>query len=195
MADGLLEAVRGLRLAHPELGPKPLLAKLREQQPDLAAGNKEVREALAALKAEESKATEAAAAARPPPHRPPPRADRAARLPRARRAPNASLACFGCARLPSEMGDGREKHPVCPKCRELKIQTTYWCDVDCPGNPGAWKRHAPVHKEVRRQRERSEDGGVRQQRDREVAERAARRAAQTGDEYDELVAEGIRYGF
>ena len=26
MADGLLEAVRGLRLAHPELGPKPLLA-------------------------------------------------------------------------------------------------------------------------------------------------------------------------
>ena len=41
MADGLLEAVRGLHLVHPELGPKPLLAKLREQ-PDLAAGNKEV---------------------------------------------------------------------------------------------------------------------------------------------------------
>ena len=40
--DGLLEAVRGLHLAHPELGPKPLLAKLRQQQPDLAAGNKEV---------------------------------------------------------------------------------------------------------------------------------------------------------
>ena len=34
MADnGLLEAVRGLHLAHPELGPKPLLAKLRQQQP------------------------------------------------------------------------------------------------------------------------------------------------------------------
>ena len=64
MADGLLEAVRGLRLAHPELGPKPLLAKLREQQPGLAAGNKEVREALLALKAE-SEATEAAAAAPP----------------------------------------------------------------------------------------------------------------------------------
>ena len=28
--DGLLEAVRGLHLAHPELGPKPLLAKLRD---------------------------------------------------------------------------------------------------------------------------------------------------------------------
>ena len=53
--DGLLEAVRGLHLAHPELGPKPLLAKLREQQPDLAAGNKEVREALAALKAERNR--------------------------------------------------------------------------------------------------------------------------------------------
>ena len=60
MADGLLEAVRGLWLAHPELGPKPLLAKLREQQPDLGAGNKEVCEALLALKAE-SQATEAAA--------------------------------------------------------------------------------------------------------------------------------------
>ena len=59
--DGLLEAVRGLHLAHHELGPKPLLAKLRQQQPDLAVGNKEVREALAVLKAE-SKATEAAAA-------------------------------------------------------------------------------------------------------------------------------------
>ena len=41
MADGaLLEAVRGLRLDHPELGPKPLLAKLREQRADLGAGNK-----------------------------------------------------------------------------------------------------------------------------------------------------------
>jgi hypothetical protein len=109
------------------------------------------------------------------------------------RATGDSLACFGCARLPSEMGDGREKHPVCPTCRELKIQTTYWCDVDCPGNPAAWKRHTPVHKTVRRQRQRSEGCGVMQQRDREAAEGAARHAAQTGDEYDELVAEGIRY--
>eukprot|EP00964_Phaeocystis_antarctica_P054622 scaffold32128_cov50-Phaeocystis_antarctica.AAC.2 len=64
MADGLLEAVRGLWLADPELGPKPLLARLREQQPDLEAGTREVREALAALKAERE-ATKAAAA--PPP--------------------------------------------------------------------------------------------------------------------------------
>ena len=40
MADGLLEAVRELWLADPGLGPKPLLAKLRELQPGLAAGNK-----------------------------------------------------------------------------------------------------------------------------------------------------------
>ena len=38
---------------------------LREQQPDLGAGNEEVHEALLALKAE-SEATEAAAAAAPP---------------------------------------------------------------------------------------------------------------------------------
>ena len=49
--DALLEAVRGLRVAEPDLGLKPLLAKLREQQPDL--GTREVREALKALKAED----------------------------------------------------------------------------------------------------------------------------------------------
>ena len=129
--DGLLEAVRGLHLAHPELGPKPLLAKLRAQQPDLAAGNKEVREALAALKAEESKPTEAAAA---PPPATPSTGNSGGAPPNASLEP--SLACFGCARLPSEMGDGREKHPVCPICRELKIPTTYWCSVNCQGSPG-----------------------------------------------------------
>ena len=41
-----------------DLGLKPLLAKLREQQPELGADTKEVRKALTALKAE-SEATEA----------------------------------------------------------------------------------------------------------------------------------------
>ena len=52
MCDALLEAVRGLRVAYPDLGAEQLLAKLREQQPDLGAGTREVREALTALKAE-----------------------------------------------------------------------------------------------------------------------------------------------
>jgi hypothetical protein len=103
MADGLLEAVRGLHLAHPELGSKPLLAKLREQQeqPDLAAGNKEVREALAAVKAEESKAPEATAAASPASAAP--SADNSGGAP-----PGValSLACFGCGRFVA-VGDGR----------------------------------------------------------------------------------------
>ena len=42
-------------------------------------------------------------------------------------------------------------------------------------------------------RKREEDGGERQQRNREAAEDAARYAAQTGDAYDELVVEAIRY--
>ena len=96
-------AVRDLRLAH----PKPLLAKLREQQLDLGAGNKEVCEALKALKAAESEATEAEAA--------PPAADVCGVPPDVA----VSLACFGCARLPSEMGDDREKHDVCPICVKL----------------------------------------------------------------------------
>ena len=150
MADGLLGAVRGLWLAHPELGLKPLLAKLREQQPDLGAGAREVREVLLALMAE-SEATEAAAAA-------PPAAGEGSAPSNASLA--LSLACFGCGRLPSEMGDGRVKHDVCPICVKLKVPTTYWCCVNCPGNPAAWKRHAVVHKEVKQLRKRSEDGGV-----------------------------------
>ena len=51
MDDALLEAVRGLRVAEPDLGFKPLLAKLRAQQPDLGAATKEVRRALAELQA------------------------------------------------------------------------------------------------------------------------------------------------
>ena len=68
-SDALLEAVRGLRVADPDLGFKPLLAKLREQQPDLRAGSKEVREALTALKAESERghqATAASAGTEPP---------------------------------------------------------------------------------------------------------------------------------
>jgi tetratricopeptide (TPR) repeat protein len=53
--------------------------------------------------------------------------------------------------------------------------------------------HAVYHKAVKRVRNRNEDGGVTQQREREVAEAAARDAAQSGDAYEELVAEGARY--
>ena len=191
--DGLLEAVRGLRLADPGLGPKPLLAKLREQQPDLGAGNKEVREALTAVKAE-SKATEAAAA--PPAAAASPAAAVLAAADEGDVPPSVavSLACFGCARLPSDMGDGREKHEVCPICVKLKVPTTYWCCVNCPGNPGAWKRHAVYHKAVKGHRTATEDGGVHQQRQRETAEAAARCAAQSpGNEYQQLLADGARY--
>jgi len=91
------------------------------------------------------------------------------------------------------MGDDRVKHPVCPICVKLKVPTTYWCCVNCPANPDAYKVHAVYHKAVKRQRNRLEDGGVMQQRAREAAEEAARIAAQSGDAYQELVAEGARY--
>ena len=51
-SDALLERrVHALRVADLDFSLRPLLAKLREQQPDLGAGTKEVREALAALAA------------------------------------------------------------------------------------------------------------------------------------------------
>ena len=90
MSEPLLNALRGLRLADPDLGLKPLLAKLREQQPDLGAATREVREALTALKAEESEAAKATPAQ--------PAADEGG-------VPSnvaLSLACIGCYRLPSD---------------------------------------------------------------------------------------------
>eukprot|EP00964_Phaeocystis_antarctica_P023100 scaffold12898_cov36-Phaeocystis_antarctica.AAC.1 len=120
MSQALVEAVRGLHVADPDLGLKPLLAKLREQQPDLGAATREVREALTALKAEESEAAKAAAA-QPAANEgvPPPVADEGGAPPNVA----VSLACVGCGRLPSEMDDEREKHSVCHKCRKLKLPT------------------------------------------------------------------------
>ena len=48
-ATAVIEAVNLLRVANPSFGVRPLLARLREQQPELGAGRKEVREALRAL--------------------------------------------------------------------------------------------------------------------------------------------------
>ena len=179
--EAVLEAVRGLRVAESDLSFKPLLAKLRKQQPDLGAATKEVRAALAALKAESEAAAAAAAV--------PPAADEGGvPLPLA-----LSLACIGCLRLPSAMDDEREKHPICDKCLDLKLPTTYLCGVNCPANPGAWQLHGVFHKKLRKQRKLAEDGGVRQQGNREAAEEQARLAARSGDAYDELLAEGARY--
>ena len=104
-----------------------------------------------------------------------------------------SLACFGCARLPSDMDDGQEKHPVCHKCVKLKVPTTYWCCVDCPGNPGAWQLHMVYHKELKQDRKMREDGGVAHQQNREAAEWQAQHAEETGDKYSELMAKGMQY--
>jgi len=64
-AEALLEAVRGLKAAEPNLGLEPLLAKLRKERPDLGAATKNVQVALAALKAELLEAVRGLKAAEP----------------------------------------------------------------------------------------------------------------------------------
>ena len=265
--DTLLEAVRGLRVADPDLGFKPLLAKLREQQPGLGAATKEVREALKALK--ESDAREARLTALKAESEAIDEAreelmeksealqaesevltalkesdatreakltaevkalgealkalkERMAAREQAQTVLDAeivkasltakaasaspaadeggapsnvalSLACIGCFRLPSDMDDEREKHPICDFCRDEQLPTTYQCGVNCPANPGAWQLHGVFHKKLRKQRKSNEDGGASLQRHREIAEAAARVAAQSGDAYEELLAEGARH--
>ena len=172
-------------MAYPDFGVKPLLAQLREQHPDLGAGNKEVREAL---KAEgEAKAAAPAAATTPAVAATP-------SLPAAESPSHAalSLACIGCARCPSDMDDGREKHPICDMCRDEKLPTTYLCGKDCPANPGAWDMHGLFHKKLRKHRRAWKDGGATQRQHRDLAEREARRAAQTGDKYRDLAEREAR---
>ena len=200
MADGLMEAIRGLWLADPGLAPKPLLAKLQEQQLDFGAGTREVREALTALKAKESEGMEAIAAAQlateemVPPNAAFPRASGCSRsvqpalegLPpgwsRAlcvtdagteytvfskpggstcdtrKKAWDVYRACHGCARSPSEMGDGRQTHPECQECFLEGRPTLFFCGLDCPANPGAWDAHKALHQE---RQQKCEVGGQR----------------------------------
>ena len=119
----LLAAVRLLRLANPDLGLKPLLAKLREQQPDLGVDTKEVRKALKVLNAET--VAEAVNEGGSPSH----------------------LACVGCGRLPSGMS--RKIHPdSCKRCVKLGLPKVYWCGTDCPGGETARQDHADYHRRV-----------------------------------------------
>ena len=106
----LLEAVRPLRAAAPALDVERLVARLREQRPDLDAGAEQVGEALRALEAEESEATAAAAPA-------------AAADEGASGAPSqgVSLACVGCGRQL-----GKPKFQVCPWCAGAKLPATFW---------------------------------------------------------------------
>ena len=158
--------------------PVLMALKAESEAPKVAAAAKEVREALKALEAISEAAKTAASA--------PPAADEGG----ASSSTALSLACICCLRLPSDMDDEREKHPICGMCRDQKLPTTYLCGEDCPANPGALELHWAFHKEQVTARE---DGGVMQQQAREAAEVQARIAAQSRDKYDELLAEGARY--
>ena len=106
----VLEAVRELRVAEPDLGLKPLLAKLREQQPGLGACTKDVRKALTALKAQESSAAARAAALQPTAVDDVPLAEQEGSPPNAA----LSLACVGPVGLPSSEVEnewGNKCHP------------------------------------------------------------------------------------
>ena len=165
----LIEAVRGLRIADPDLGMKPLLAKLREQQPDLGAGTKEVREALRILKAE-SEAKESA-------------------------APSERLAqpCWGCAKH-AAFGEGPFRR--CGLCLELKLASpASFCSEACQAEH--WPQHRAWHKlQKKRSKEvaecvaRDPDGQALLERDLRQLEVTA--ADKGGDKIAEKIASKIQ---
>jgi len=100
----------------------------------------------------------------------------------------ACLDCFCCGKPPPEGGH----HSRCPLCAERKMTSIYFCGRKCQAK--CWTEHKAWHLKEDARLEDSNAGGVHQQRGREVAERQARTAENTGSEYDRLFAEGIRHG-
>ena len=88
------------------------------------------------------------------------------------------------------MDDGREKHDVCPKCRKRKLLTTYWCGINCPGNPGA--RGVSQGGEEAADEEGGRRGAAAAD-SRGRGEAGPARRAQSGDEHEKLMAEGAQY--
>merc|ERR1740139_19951 len=71
------------------------------------------------------------------------------------------------------------------------MTSIYFCGRKCQAK--RWIEHKAWHVKDDARREEHNAGGVQQQRDREVAERSARKAESSGSEYMRLVAEGARH--
>ena len=100
----------------------------------------------------------------------------------------ASLACWGCRKEPP---DG-VKFKRCERCAEAKLPSTYFCSEECM--LANWPRHKAWHKHQKEIRSTVMQNSQLQQVDREIAERQARIAEMTGDEYVQLTADAMSRG-
>ena len=99
----------------------------------------------------------------------------------------ASLACWGCKKEPP---DGI-KFKRCERCAELRLPSTYFCGEACM--LANWPRHKKWHKEQKDAAAQWQSSAGWQQATAEqaTAEDHARRAQETGDEYDRLSAHAM----
>ena len=144
----IIDKVRALRLAEPSLGVKPLVAKLREQQPDMLVGAKEVRLALVALKAgceradltdaQAPKALEAGSEKRP-----------AAEVTDARHMRWGM--CWGCKVVAAKQ--------QCGRCKDRQLNGGYYCSAGCFKDH--WREHKAWHKEQESNTLAMEEGRTR----------------------------------
>ena len=93
-----------------------------------------------------------------------------------------SLLCVNCGAAPPAH---RRTWDRCKLCARRNLPATYYCGEACM--EAHWPKHRQYHKE---QKEREEDrlGGTLAEQDRSEAEKEARRAERTGDEFDHRVA-------
>jgi len=96
-----------------------------------------------------------------------------------------SLLCVNCTQPPPAH---RRTWDRCVRCAELKLPATYYCSPAC--QESHWPKHRQWHKA---QKERAEEfrKGTADDHDRSLAEKAARDAERTGNEYDKRCASAM----
>jgi len=98
-----------------------------------------------------------------------------------------SLLCVNCAQPPPPH---RRTWGRCTVCVERNLPSTYYCGEECMN--AHWPKHKEYHK-VQKQHAEQIREGTEPDRDRSIAEAAARRAEATGDEYDKRFAAAVAH--
>ena len=96
-----------------------------------------------------------------------------------------SLLCVNCARPPPPH---RRTWGRCTICVARNLPSTYYCGQECM--KAHWPKHQQYHKEQKDHAQQRREGTFLDT-DRSIAEAQARRAEQTGDEFDKRFADAL----
>jgi len=96
-----------------------------------------------------------------------------------------SLLCVNCGAAPPPH---RRTWGRCTTCVERNLPSTYYCGQECMN--AHWPKHQQYHKDQKERAQKIREGAILEC-DRSIAETVARRAEETGGEYDKRLADGL----